>query len=1245
MRELAARLRVPATTVGDYVTARHLPSPSQLHVFTALLRACGVPETELGDWVAALGRMRTSSDRRTRRAASPYPGLASFQEEDAASYFGRDAAVRFVLDRLSARLDEAADGAAAANPVLAVVGASGSGKSSLLRAGLIPAVRAQGLPPRQEPWTVALMTPASDPVAGLHGHLHAAPRLLVVDQFEELFTACTDAQRRQFLDELAGLDPRATAVVLGLRADFYSDAVREPSLVPALQRGQVVVPPMTETELRAAIVEPARRLGVSVDGQLVDLLLREVGAGRGATADGHGGSLPLLSYALLATWAGARGNRLTVEGYLATGGIDGAVQQSAEDAYLELDPTGQELARQLFLRLVNLDDALITRRRVERAELEALGDTQDPDAVGMGEVIDRFVEHRLLTVDLDGVEVSHEALLTAWARLRDWIAADRDGLRVLRQLTRAANIWEEHRRDDSTLLRGTRLEAMRELSADPRRAAQLNAVERDFVAASIEAARREQQAARRRARRLQRLLAVVAVLALVATGLAVYATRSSVAARDQRAAADRARGQALSREVAIESRQLRDTDPALATQLALAAYRISPTTDARSVLIDASSYKPVTRVLGPPGPTALAQRPDGQVVAVSRADDGSVQLYRMGGMEPPRTVGVVPGATTDEAKQLFALCFSPDGRTLATGGEGKVVHLWDVSDPSAPRAISTLAPAFGAAVQRLSFSPDGNSLVAVGSGPAALRWDVSDRAHPRLLGALPGAGELSAAQAVAFAPAGKVLAVGGAGGRVLVWTNPSARPAAVLAAGTGMITTLAFSPDGRQLAAGSKDGNLHLWDVTDPGRPRPQTAPATGFTTWLNVLAYSPDGRTLAAGSSDRNVKVWDTRTWTAVGTMPHPAPITGLAFSADGGRIMSTDANGSFHMWPTATRALPVDGSVFALGFTRAGLLDVTTTGRHGAATLWKTSDRPVRVGAVAPSGADRVPGASALSLDGRLLASGTRGGPVLLWNVSTPGAPRRIGTELPGASALVESLALTPDAGLLAAGADDNAVHLWDVRDPLHPRTLPKLATGSLVLGVAFSPDGTLLAAAVADNTARLYDVRDPAKPRLVATLTGFRSYAWAVAFSPDGKILAVSSADHTTRLWDVSHPEQPRQLGGPITGPHGYATGVSFAPDGDTLAVSGEDQTVWLYDVRDPAHPSELAALRALTGSVYAVAFAPQGHALAAAGGDTVVRLWDTDPQDVERGICRTAGDTITRQEWADYVPGAKYDPPCG
>ena len=800
-------------------------------------------------------------------------------------------------------------------------------------------------------------TAAANPGAKVTtGDVASLPRLvLIIDQFEEIFNLCPDEQRGfiQALCAAAGTTAAApwpqggggesqgllspahapALVVIGMRADFYASSAAYPELVPFLQDHQVLVGSMDQAGLRAAIEEPAASAGLVVDHALVEVLLSDLGlhpgsAGRwdpgqaaddtsvpDAGAEGNSGQaspaggsyeagrLPLLAYALQQTWQRREGRRLTVAGYRATGGIDGAVTQAADNVYNGLDPAVQDTLRRVLLRLVTLGEGTPdTRRRVTLAELTESDDRTRSTPTRA--VLDALIDARLVTADEDTVEITHETLLTAWPRLRQWLTDDREGLRIHHDLTDTAREWQHEGRDPSRLYRGTRLAVAWDWAA--RHGQDLNAEEQAFLAAS-------QHDQLRATRRRQAVIAVLAVLALVAS-------IASVLAVHQTSRADQQRDQAIYNQTIAEGLQLGTSDTSLAAQLTLAAYRMQPTQALAARLLSTENTPLATSIPGSTGTVDwVAFSPDGRTLATCN-DDGTIQLWDVAHPADPRALGQPRSA---DGGGVYSVAFSPDGRTLATGGYdslGGTIQLWDVADPAHPQALGHALPADSDAVDSVAFSPDGRTLATGGYSGKVHLWDVADPAHPQALGqALPASA--GAVQSVAFSPDGRTLVTGNDDGTIQLWdvANP-ADPQALGPSLTGSnddVEQVAFSPDG-MLATGD-DGTINLWDVADPAHPQRLGQIPTGSTDAVYSVAFSPDGRTLAAGIDNGTIQLWDLADPTDPQELGQPLTastdtVFSVAFSPDGHTLASGNQDSAVRLWnlPQTVLTAATDGVLF---------------------------------------------------------------------------------------------------------------------------------------------------------------------------------------------------------------------------------------------------------------------------------------------------------------------------------------------
>lgn len=1163
----------------------------------------------------------------------PYKGLAAFQPEDASLFFGRETFV----DELVGRLRSARK--------LVIGGPSGSGKSSLLRAGLIPAVEAGALPGSQN-WRVELFTPGSDAVAELRhqlatlasdgeipsvAQLRSDPRsvrrlttaepgvLLAIDQFEELFTLNSPADAECFLVVLAELvdPPRSQVrVAMSLRADFYGASALYPWLARCISDNQVLVGPMQRAELRRAIEGPAHRVGLRLEDGLVDAILDEEGA--------EPGSLPLVAHALMETWLRRRGSLLTLDGFRAAGGVAGALGQRADELYeMKLDDDERVAARRLLLRLVHAGDGVPdTRRRVTWAELGTDEATR--------RAVDKLADARLLSVDSQTVEIAHEAIIQTWPRLRGWIDETRDELRMRQRIDRAAAEWDGQDRNPALLYRGTPLDAALEWAgAAPD---QLSALDRDFLETSEGVRRAEREEAEAVARRRQRVrwvaisaLGTLAAAAVIATLVALVALqRSQNDARDAREASTLA-NERFARALATQSMSAASDDPLLAVALAAESLRRSspPLAEARSALVDARIARAETQVpvpFGAPLPVGdaltVTMTPDGESL-VTGARDGVVKVWNL-------ATGTERRRFTRHTGGVQEAAVDPAGKQVATAGADGTVWLWDLTtrnqQPTKPFVD------LDAIVWSVAFSPDGSTLATASEDGTVRLFDVEtgeQRGAP--VGIRPGADFIT----VAFSPRGDLLVAGTGSGEVYSWALPSRAPRPPFQAHTSDVWELVFDPSGQNLLTGSSDGTARVWSVgsssllDEPFRRADRTL-EVGV---VNGIVVSADGTDFYVGAGDGAVWSWDLATSRTVGATSthHAALVTDATGSVDGTRIATLGNDQTVRLWdmspaPPATRLLgDLESPAFGIAADRRGR-QLAVGDDDG--TVHLLDARSGRSQGKLSGHAGPVFGVAYVA-SGAAVVTGDEAGTLRRWDRATHKRERE---RRDAHSGPVTSLAVSPDGALVASSSDDGTVRIWN-SDDLTPRTD---SLGPHVGGakkVVFTPDGDRVVAVTADGKVRIWTTTGQED----ATFAAGSDALWSVAVSRDGSLLATAGADGVVALWDLADPSSPERE---LTPHPDGATDVAFTDDGETLVTTSRDGSVRFWDRRT----GQLLGrpFTSHTGAVWRVAVGHDRPVVWTAGVDGQVH--SSNVLDLDRA-CEIAAASFDRRQRDRYVGGER------
>jgi DNA-binding SARP family transcriptional activator/WD40 repeat protein len=1168
----------------------------------------------------------------TRAGGSPYPGLAAYGEEDAESFVGREEETRICLDRLvSVRL-------------LAIVGPSGSGKSSLLRAGLAAALRREGN------HTVVLM-PGRHPMDTLTAAARRPDSVVLVDQTEEAFALCDDEdERERFFDALVAQTGRGR-VVLALRGDHTGDLAGIPGLAVLVEQGLFLLGPMSAECLRAAIENPARQHGLVLEHGLTDLLLREI--------EGEPGALPLLSHALRETWLRHEGRTLTVAGYQASGGVRGAVAQSAEALYTALDDTERIQLRDLVLRLVVPGP----RGEPVRGEVPRHQVVEDPT---QDRLIDLMVAARLVTSDADTFELAHEAVVRAWPRLRGWLEDDLEGQRTRHHLTQAAEDWAGSGSQDSDLYRGTRLAATRDwvASSKPR----LTDLEQRFLAASEKQAAAEEasavELARTRGRMVHRLrfalggAAVLLVLALITGFLALGEAHQSRASRDRAIHAE-----AVADAQRLGAQALIAPDLSLANLLAAEAIGLNDDPVTRSNAWDILAGQPnLIWASAPLGHAVfgLSVSADGTRVAAYDTSNRISVLDGAGG----GIVGHIPASAGTEAYPQGPLAFNPRKPQLAVGAQAAAVPALQLVDahilrPSGPHLRGL--PVRPAEVWDVRYSSNGRYLAASfnenradGVRASSIRvWDLAHRREPaRVVPVSPG-------------PAGMV-ALSDNGRRVY---NSMPLTAYRVSDGRRLYQVprlwtffqIGFDSHGRTLAVGPAKfmpprpfppkGHLYLIDARD-GTQAGTITMNDNRPLAAGAAEYSHDGRLIAVATEEPSVQVRSAGDGRLELTIPINAP-NAIAFSPDDHTLFTAGGDGVVRAWDLVGRGAAV--SQLALS-TRSGIggdPSVAPNAAELAIDAWQTSrslvdlrsgrERRLRdddagwpLANGEPDGATWRPDGGAYAVGGTDLSTHSAGdGLVEIFDTTG----RKVGqVKVP-----------SPVTGL-SYSSDGSRVLVAEVSgriDVLDGSSLHQIGKSISVDGpaccLAAASEGALAAVIVASGKAGPESSPRWNRWAIVDTVAGTTVNAGSfggdkaldVALSPDGRRMAVGMSDGTMRLIDRATGEQ---INSPVARNDTPISFVAFDDTGTTIATSDDDAlTLW-----DGLSGEERASLP--LGHVGAPIFVDGGARIVLVTRNVVTFTWRFGPDGIQPALCRAAGRNLTSDEWATYLPGRPYEKSC-
>ena len=1136
--------------------------------------------------------------------------MSAFREEDKDLFFGREKFVQQLVD------------AVRQHSLVPVIGASGSGKSSVVLAGLIPRLEAEGT------WLIESFRPQSKPFYGLASALvlacdpelkkeeHKEARkekvtklfnqfegdrklwqevrdileehrerrlLLVIDQFEELY-ALNSEEQQQFVDALLDAiekNPIRLKLVLTIRTDFLDRIMMYPRFKEAAlqQESHKFLGAMNREEMRSVIElvdRPTQKKIVVLEEGLTERILNDV--------QQEPGNLPLLEFALTQLWKENKGGTLTLQKYEKIGGVRKALANHADEIYDRLKEEEKQQAQQIFLQLARPGEmvegitvAVDTRRQATRAEIGEYNwnlvqklASSDRDIPDKKRQLPLLVTGRNDRTGDQTVEVVHEALIREWEKLQKWINDNRAFLNWRHQLKTQMNAWNDAGKDEGALLRGKPLviaeDWLEKCPADL-------IYERKYINQSLALRKQEQEKRERTWRWIILVLMGFLSFAKAQWSQTEYQKRKlEISQGELRINYSKAlfdQGQqfdGLIEALRGVKRMRSEPNPPMeaVTALRQAIYRVQERNrlEGHSYWINTVSFSPDSKILA------------------SGSRDTTIKLWDVKTGKLIRTI--------EDSGSIVSISFSPDGKTLASGSGDHTIKLWNVNTGEEIKTLNKQGK-YGFSI---SFSPDGKTLASGSDDKTIKIWDVKTGKEIITLN-----GHKAGIYSVSFSPDGKTLASGSVDKTIKLWDVKTGKEIKTLNGHSNEVRSVSFSPDGKKIASGSFDNTIKIWDV----KTGKQIKTLNGHKNSIFSVSFSPDGKTLASGSDDNTMKLWNVDTGEE--TMyfnEHKDSISSISFSPDGKTFASGSFDNTIKIWNVSQgQENSLKGhkdSIFSASFSPDGKT-LASGSADKTIKLWNVNTGKAKT----LNGHKGAIQSVSFSHDGEILASGSRDKTIKLWNVATG---KEIKT-LNGHSDGVRSVSFSPDGKILASGSDDKTIKLWNVATGKEIKTLN--GHSNSVNSVSFSPDGKILASGSDDEKIKLWDI---ATGEEITTLNGHDSAVYSVSFSPDGKTLASGSHDKTIKLWEVDTGQEKNTF-------HGHTDSVwsvSFSPDGKILASGSSDNTIQLSDVDTGKKITIDRDIDGHSDRVFSVSFSPDGKTLASGSGDTTVILWNLDFDDL-------------------------------